>query len=278
MGSSSNEGIFFQSMVLADRYTHTILHNKKKLIMIFLFPLALALVIVWVAGKGMFETFEQTQACLFMIVSSTIFVGLCNTIQEVCKERNIVKREYMANLNLASYILSKLMVQGAVSVISTAIAMGVYAVAFDFPKEGVVTKSVTADFMISLLLLMLASNAMGLMISSIVKTNDAANTIAPYLLIVQVVFSGVLFEMEGFMDTIANLMVSKWGMAELGSACGINDFPSKIKIPGYVIPEKDIYRSTSAHLIYVWLVLVLILFICSTVSVIVLRRVSKDVR
>ena len=135
MGSSSNEGIFFQSMVLADRYTHTILHNKKKLIMIFLFPLALALVIVWVAGKGMFETFEQTQACLFMMVSSTIFVGLCNTIQEVCKERNIVKREYMANLNLASYILSKLMVQGAVSVISTAIAMGVYAVAFDFPKE-----------------------------------------------------------------------------------------------------------------------------------------------
>ena len=31
MGSSSNEGIFFQAMVLADRYTHTILHNKKKL-------------------------------------------------------------------------------------------------------------------------------------------------------------------------------------------------------------------------------------------------------
>ena len=278
MNLSIFQSFFSQIGILTSRYTHIILHDKKKLRMIIIFPLALALVIVWVAGAGMFEKFEKTQACLFMIVSSTIFVGLCNTIQEVCKERNIVKREYMANLNLGSYILSKLLVQGAVSIISTIISMTVYGIAFDFPQDGLILNSCFADFFVSVLLLMLASNAMGVLISSSVKNNDTANTIAPYLLIVQVVFSGVLFEMEGFMDVIASLMVSKWGMAELGAICRLNDLPSKLDIPGYTVPPKDIYSATASHLISVWFILAGIVIVCSTAGALVLRRVAKDVR
>lgn len=272
------KSLFCQTGILTRRYTRIILHDKKKLRMVIIFPLVLALVIVWVAGKGMFDTFEQTQACLFMIVSSTIFVGLCNTIQEICKERSIVKREYMANLNLASYIISKMLVQGAISVISTIISMTVYGIAFDFPKKGIISGSSFFDFFVSILLLMLASNAMGILVSSVVKNNDAANTIAPYLLIVQVVFSGVLFDMEGFMDVIASLMVSKWGMAELGSVCRLNDLPSKVNIPGYTIEAKDIYMSTQGHLSTVWLILITVLILCSVIGAVVLRRVAKDVR
>ena len=275
---SSNEGIFYQTGILISRYLRTITHDKKKLIMIVGFPLVLAGVIVWVAGEGMFETFEQTQACLFMIVSATIFVGLCNTIQEVCKERNIVKREYMANLNLTAYILSKIIVQGLISIISTLISLAVYGIAFDFPEEGLIFPSALGDFFLSILVLMLASNAMGIMISSIVKSNDTANTIAPYLLIVQVVFSGVLFDMEGVMDKIADAMASKWGMAELGAASFINDLPSKVDIPGYTIDPKDIYESTAEHLGFVWLILLLFVVLCSAVSIVVLHSVSKDTR
>ena len=48
-------------------------------------------------------------------------MGLLNTIQEVNKERVILKREYMGNLKLPIYMLSKYIVQGVISLIQAVI-------------------------------------------------------------------------------------------------------------------------------------------------------------
>ena len=64
------------------------------------------------------------------------------------------------------------------------------------------------EFYISIFLLMYAADAMGIMISCLVKKEEAANVLAPYILIVQLIFSGILFAMEGMADYISYVMTT----------------------------------------------------------------------
>lgn len=261
-----------QTGILVRRYAETIWNKKIKVAMLVGFPVLAAVVITLVINEEkMFYTFYETKTGLFMMAAAAIFVGLCNSNTEVCKERNIVKREYMTNLSLASYIGSKLIVQGLICFAQTLILMLIYSRTFDFPEEGLFFGTGTADIFVSLLLLMFSSTTMGLFLSSAVKTNDTANTITPYLLIFQIIFSGCLFELEGAMDTVGSLMVSKWGMNALGTAADLNSLPGGMK-------TYDAYDYDSSHLLSMWLVLALFAVAFSVGSVFILRRVSKDTR
>lgn len=262
-----------QTLILVSRYAETIWNKKIKVAMLIGLPVLAAIVITLVINEEkMFSVFYDTKTGLFMMAAASIFVGLCNANTEVCKERNIVKREYMTNLSLASYIGSKLIVQGAICFVQTLILMLIYQNAFDFPEDGLVLSSSSADIFVSLLLLMFSATTMGIFISSAVKTNDTANTITPYLLIFQLIFSGCLFNLEGAMDTVGSFMVSKWGMNALGTAADLNSFPGAYK------STMDSYEYTEDHLFSMWLILILFSVAFSIGSILILRRVSKDTR
>ena len=87
----------------------------------------------------------------------------------------------------------------------------------ELPETGILTNYPMVEFYISIFLLMYAADAMGIMISCLVKKEEAANVLAPYILIVQLIFSGILFAMEGMADYISYVMISRWGMEALGS-------------------------------------------------------------
>ncbi len=61
------------------------------------------------------------------------------------------------------------------------------------------------------------------------EKEEAANVLAPYILIVQLIFSGILFNMEGMADYISYIMISKWGMEALGSIADLKQ--SSVKNP-----------------------------------------------
>ncbi|MBE6765048.1 MAG: ABC transporter permease [Clostridia bacterium] len=261
-----------QTFILVRRYAETIWNKKIKVAMLIGFPVLAAIVITLVINEDkMFSQFYETKTGLFMMAAAAIFVGLCNANTEVCKERNIVKREYMTNLNLSSYIASKLIVQGAICFVQTLILMLIYQSTFEFPEDGLIFSSGSTDIFMSLLLLMFSSTTMGLFLSSAVKTNDTANTITPYLLIFQIIFSGCLFDLEGAMDTVGSVMVSKWGMNALGTAADLNSLPGGLK-------TYDAYDYESGHLFAMWLILILFAAAFSIGSILILRRVSKDTR
>lgn len=234
--------------------------------------------------------FSGTQTGLFMLVCVAIFVGICNSIQEICKERNILKREYMTNLRLSSYVVSKLIVQA----ILCAIQMGLVILIFylfvmnkKLPDNGAVFGNIWLEYFITMLLLCFASDTMALFISSIVKNSATANTFIPIILIVQIVFSGVLFEITGFMDNVSYIMVSKWGIAALAATSHINDAQQKFLIehPKFQLQlgndmsvVKDIYNSTTDNIILIWGIILLFALLFSVACGIMLTRVKNDKR
>ena len=113
-----------------------------------------------------------------------------------------------------------------------------------------------------------------------VKKEEAANVLAPYILIVQLIFSGILFAMEGMADYISYVMISRWGMEALGSIANLNDLPLKIQMTVPTVPHEfeSRFDSTPEHLLTVWAVLFGFIVVFLLVGNILLHRVSKDTK
>ena len=271
--------------VYTAQYIRILFSDKKNLMISMLFPVIAAFVVVWIAGKNMFVHYNGTKSACFVLVSSAIWGGLFNSIQTVVKERSNIKRDYVTGLRFRCYTASRAIVQFGLCVVQSAILtlsfIGV-KVCYDnqLPKTGIEFGNPLIEYYISLLLLMYAADMMGLMISCMVKKTEAANVMAPYILIVQLIFSGILFEMKGLSEKVSYLMISRWGMEALGSICDLNNMQLEIQMEVPTVPHEaeDMFTYSGHHLASVWLVLVVFIVVCIVIGNLMLHRVSKDTR
>lgn len=256
--------------------------EMRNLVISLLFPFLAAIITIWIAGKDMFNYTESTKSACFILVCAAIWGGLFNSIQVVVKERPNIKRDYVSGaLRIPCYTGSRACVQFVLcamqSLVLTTSIYGVHLV-YDnpLPKEPLILSGVMIEYYLTLFLVMYAADAMGLMISCFVKSEQLASQLSPYILIVQLLFSGVLFEMKGASSTVSALMLSRWGMEALGSISDLNGIPSTI--PFYSIPFMDEYAHTVSHLRNTWLILFLFCVIPLIAGTFLLYGVSKDSR
>lgn len=215
---------FTQLGILVRRYTTLIMNDMQRLALIFGQPLIIGLLLTLVAGPDIYQKFTETQSILFTLMSGGIWMGLLNTIQEVNKERVILKREYMGNLKLPVYMLSKYIVQGVISLVQAVILVVTFVLVKGTPScKGVIISNATIEIIVLIFLTIYASAGMGLLLSSITKSADRAMSIAPFVLIIQLIFSGILFELTGATDKISYVTFSRWAMESIGSTCDLNE-------------------------------------------------------
>lgn len=279
-----------QTGILIARQTDILRNNLKKIGMIVLLPVATAIIVSMVASDKVFESYEDTKSIMFAIVCVSIWIGIFNSIQEICQEREILKREYMANLKLSAYILSKFIVQAILCLGQTIIFLSICCAIVEFPEDGIIFKWALADIFVTVFLIMLASDSIGLLVSSIVKSGDIANIIAPIILILQLVMSGVLFELDDFTEKLSYITISKWGMDALGSIANLNDLEMNLFLEAtdeqtkqtlkQVIEREseDIFSATSEHILMTWGIIAIFTIVMIMVSALFLRRVTKDSR
>ena len=213
-----------QLSVLIRRYVTLIKNDIGRLMMIFLQPILIGALMALVAEDGIYEKMFETRSILFALMSAGIWMGLFNTIQEIYKERVILKREYMANLKLPIYMLSKYIVQSVIAAIQAVILVAVFVLMKGKPNcSGVILESAVVEMMVTIFVTVFASAAFGLLISAISKNGDRAMTIAPFVLIIQLLFSGILFSLDGVTEKISYVTFSRWSMEALGSTNNLNE-------------------------------------------------------
>lgn len=279
-----------------------LLGEKRNLIISLLFPFIAAAITVWIAGEDMFNTFEATKSACFILVCAAIWGGLFNSIQSLVKERENIKRDYVSGaLRIECYMGSRAIIQFVLCfvqsfVLSLSIPMIEVVHGNSMPSSGLLGGPVMLEFFISLFLVMYASDALGLMISSVVKKEELASKLAPYILIVQLLFSGVLFKLEGAANALSGIMISRWGMEALGSICDLNDTPTTtftlLEDAGYrsgdcycgimewlEFPESlDSFEATSGHFLLVLFIMLLFVVVPLLVGTAMLHRVKQDGR
>ncbi len=277
-----------QVKVLIARNFEILFNSTGKIVLILTLPIICGVIVAFVSGENMFTSFQDSQTAYFVLCCAVIFTGVFNSIQEICRERSIIKREYCANLNLSAYICSKLCLQAIICAVQAFLIMFIFALFADFSKSGDgLIFPIYAECYITLFLLMLSSDATGLFISSVVKSADIANIIAPVFLILQVVFSGVLFSMNPFLEFISFFMVARWAMNAFGAssdiAAELRDTRDKAQAMGGDFGKRelefiDMYRPETELLILAWVMLFSFIVLYSLLCVFSLRCISKDTR
>ena len=93
------------------------------------------------------------------------------------------------------------------------------------------------------------------------------------MLIIQLVFSGMLFQLEGAKETISYITFSRWSVDALGRIVNLR------LLEGYVEGmDENMFEWASDKLIQDWWIMMLMALLCLIASMIVLRRISKDGR
>ena len=267
-----------------------------------------------VACSNMFKTMEGTLTGSLALVCVCIWNGFFNSVQAVCRERNVVKREHRAGLHISSYIAAHMIYQGFLCFVQTAIMIVICRLTrMSFPEKGLITPWFELEIGITFFLITYAADMMSLFISCIVKNTTAAMTVMPFMLIVQLVFSGSLFTLSDGADKFTGLTISKWGLNCLCAQADYNSQPMvsvwnqlfkfrEFQIQGmqpiktlvdYMLDndmvqqfcfitgsysQKADYAATAANVLSCWLHLAGFVVLFAALAVLVLERIDKDKR
>lgn len=265
-----------QTGVLVSRSLVLLCNDKKRLLMLLLQAPLLAYLVYLVSGSEVFEQYEITKGIMFALSCCAFWIGILNSIQEICKEKIILKREYVSGLSLGSYIGSKLIVMGIISAVESLLLSQTFLFLVQGPSDGVLLPFRIEIFLTTYLTAM-AATATGLFISALVKNPDRAMTIAPIILMPQILFSGLAFTLEGTIEKISNLVVCRWSMEGYGTSANLNDLALKIQktIPQVVHKSEKYYDYTTLHLLFSWEILLCFIVVFSVASYIAIRNMKK---
>lgn len=188
---------------------------------------ALVAGLVTMVIKGsMFINMEGTLRGAFALACVGIWNGCFNSIQVVCRERDIVKREHRSGMHISSYLTAHAIYQAMLCLAQTVLTMYVcHMTRVRFPAEGIFTSAMIFDIGISMFLITYAADMMALFISCICHTTTAAMTIMPFILIFQLVFSGGMFTLPQWIMPLTELTVSNYGLKVIASQSDYNNLP-----------------------------------------------------
>lgn len=186
----------------------------------------IAVLVAKVAAQNMFLTMEGTIFGSLALACICIWNGFFNSIQVVCRERDIVKREHRDGMHVFAYISAHVIYQAFLCLAQTIITVLVCRVAgLHFPATGFVTGNIDVDLGITVFLTTFAADMMSLMISCIARTTTSAMTIMPFVLIFELLFSGSMFELSGPARSMTNLSIAKWSINCFCAQANYNSLP-----------------------------------------------------
>jgi ABC-type multidrug transport system ATPase subunit len=236
-----NSALIFtkQLGILTQRYFNIQKRDRINLILALLTaPIGIALITVALGDKNPFVLPDSPDAnlaplalrVLFVFTCAALWVGLSSSLQEIVKEAAIYFRERLVNLGLFAYLGSKLIILAGLALLQTVLISVVILLLFKSPQPEIIPWILGLS--ITTFLTLLTSMSLGLLVSAVVKNASQANSALPLLLIPQIIFSGVLFEIKGIAKTTSWLMLSRWSIGAYGSLININAMvPEAIKLP-----------------------------------------------
>jgi ABC-type multidrug transport system ATPase subunit/pSer/pThr/pTyr-binding forkhead associated (FHA) protein len=129
---------------------------------------------------------------MFFMVVSAIWFGTSNAAREIVSERAIYLRERMVNLRLTNYVFSKYILLSLVCVIQCVMLLGIVSPALGYNGLTNGHPEVFLQQLGMLVVTAMDAVAIGLLLSTVVASSEAAMALTPIALIPQVVLGGTL--------------------------------------------------------------------------------------
>ncbi|WP_203348060.1 FHA domain-containing protein [Streptomyces alboflavus] len=242
-----------QLLTLIRRYVSVIASDRGFLALMVILPAVLGAVSLLIdPDKGLLPVVNPktgkiipngtATTVLLILAVGACFAGAANSVRELIKERVIYERERATGLSRSAYLMSKVIVLGAITVLQGGLVGVIGFSTREIPKEGLVLGSqVLLELSLPIMALGFTSMMFGLIISALVKTAEKTMPLLVMFAIIQVVFTGCLFILHGTVgvNQFSFLMPSRWAVAAAGATLDFNRISPNPDDPGATDPLWD---------------------------------------
>ncbi len=229
-----------QFMVYATRNILTKVSDLQYIIVCLLEAPLLALILSYIIryynvsdGGYSFGSNENVPIYIFVAVIIAIFIGLSVSAEEIIKDRKILRREAFLNLSRGSYLFSKTLVLFVISAIQ--------AILFILVGNSITgILHMTFAYWMVLFSAWTCANLMGLIISDTFKSVVTIYILIPFIVIPQLMLSGVLLRFEKINPDISSpasipwygeIIPARWAFEALAVEQFMNNDYEKIMYP-----------------------------------------------
>jgi ABC-type multidrug transport system ATPase subunit/pSer/pThr/pTyr-binding forkhead associated (FHA) protein len=231
------QGWMSQFTTLVRRYTSVIASDKGFLALMVILPAVLGAVSLLIdpdkgllpnpanPGTGKIIPNGTATTVLLILAVGACFAGAANSVRELIKERVIYERERATGLSRSAYLMSKVFVLGMITVFQGLLVGVIGFSSREIPEEGLVLGKLTmVELSLPIMALGFTSMMFGLVISSLVKTAEKTMPLLVMFAIIQVVFTGCLFALNGTVgvNQFSYLMPSRWAVGAAGATLDFN--------------------------------------------------------
>jgi ABC-type multidrug transport system ATPase subunit/pSer/pThr/pTyr-binding forkhead associated (FHA) protein len=184
-------------------------------------------------------------ASMFFLVVSAVWFGTSNAAREIVSEVAVYRRERMVNLGLFNYVFSKFVLLSLFCVIQCTLLLSIVFFALGY-NGGMQAFGIELFTMICTAM---NAVALGLLLSTVVASSEAAMALTPIALIPQVVLGGLMVPMttNPMLQIPMYLMPARWGfqgiiaqerMAIANNAAWVFD----LKKPDLTAPDNFVFQ------------------------------------
>ncbi len=226
---------------------------------------------------GQAATAPDALRVLLMLATASTWFGILNAAREIARDGPIYRRERLAALRIAPYVLARFSTLAIVTVVQSAVLIGVVSLTLDVPYHGVLMLG-GFELLVTSLLAALSGLALGLLISAAAATPEKATSAVPFAVIPQVLFAGTIFRVTGASSVLSWLTASRWAVRSYGATVDVNSLPTGPGLPSQTALHMAdaAYTSDAAHLVMGWSALAIQTAVCIALTMAVLR--ARDER
>lgn len=266
--------ILSQTVTLVKRYSYSLYNNKLMFTLLLGESILMGILICLAMEKdSLLSPHTASMICVAFTMAS-MWLGLFNTLQEVVKERYMLKKEYMSGLKFFSYILSKFIIMLFLCLYQAITCVSIVYFHLDPRLEGNLVLNPLLDLIINFFLVAFSTSTIGLFVSSIVKETRTTLIFSPLYMMVQMLFSGMFISFVDFTKTVSYFTSGRWGFESFGSISNLTNY-------GVAEPSDAFFKYTSNHVLCVWIIFIItalcfLVFSIHAISVNILSKKSYN--
>ncbi|WP_069163693.1 FHA domain-containing protein [Nocardia altamirensis] len=229
-----------QFSTLCRRQLRLILADRGYLAFLVVLPFILGGLSLVVPGKDGFQrgalkalpdgTFVpegggETQQLLVVLILGACFMGSTLTVRDLVGERTIFQRERAVGLLPSAYLIAKIAVFSFTALLQSAVLVGIVLVGKKRPGEGAVLASGSAELYIDIALTAVCCVVVGLLLSSLARSNEQVMPLLVVAIMCQLVMAGGLIPVTGrvVLEQVSWLFPARWGYASGASTVNIRE-------------------------------------------------------
>ncbi|OQZ89835.1 ABC transporter ATP-binding protein [Mycobacterium alsense] len=250
LGDPSHTSLFRQFSTIARRQVRLIVSDRGYFVFLAILPFIMGSLSMSVPGDVGFGVPDPMGAApnepgqiLVLLNVGAVFMGTALTIRDLIGERAIFLREQAVGLSTTAYLLAKVCVYTVFAVVQSAIVTIIALLGKGGPTQGAVALGRPGlELFVDVAMTTVASAMLGLVLSSIAKSNEQIMPLLVVAVMSQLVFSGGMIPVTGRigLDQMAWATPARWGFAASASTADLIKL-----VPGPLTPKDSHWRHTA---------------------------------